>query len=215
MAHRLSSTARALEPRLPASSLAVPELAMQKPGFAEEALPCLEAVHRFALRLVRGDEAEAEDLVQDTFLRAYRRWETYTPQTKCLSWLFTICRNTAVRRSEAKSRHLEYVATDLGVEDVATLAARDAVDDAPWQDPEGDFFGSMVDDEVLRAIDHLPREYREAVLLCDLKGFAYDEIAEMLGVAGGTIKSRIHRGRQRLRAALHAYAVETGYLQVS
>lgn len=187
----------------------------EKPGFAEEALPCLPAVYRFALRLTRGDEAEAEDLVQDTFLRAYRRWETYTPQTQCLSWLFTICRNAAVRRSEGLARHREHLATDLGVSDIEALAGGAERLEGAAGDPEGEFFDGLVDDEVRRAIERLPREYRDAVVLCDLEGFGYGEIAAMLGVAGGTIKSRIHRGRRLLREVLRGYAVETGYLRPS
>ncbi len=182
-------------------------------GFAEEALPYLPSVHRFALRLTRGDEAAAEDLVQDTYLRAFRGWSTYTRGTQCRSWLFTICRNAAVRRGEVRSYRMEHLATDLGVDDVTALA--DAGVHQPWQvrDAEGEFWDSLVDGEVLRAIDGLPREYREAVVLCDLEGFGYGEIAQMLGVAGGTIKSRIHRGRRLLHDALHAYAVDVGHLR--
>jgi RNA polymerase sigma-70 factor, ECF subfamily len=187
------------------------ERIVEKPGFAEEALPHLPAVHRFALRLTRGNEAEAEDLVQDTYLRAFRGWETYSPGTKCCSWLFTICRNVAVRKSEGK-RHLEQLATNLGVGDVTALIPRDR-DGSEAQDPERDFFEAMVDDEVLRAIDRLPPEYRDAVVLCDLEGFGYRDIARRLGVADGTIKSRIHRGRRLLQEALYPYAVEIGYVK--
>lgn len=181
-------------------------------GFAEEALPYLPSVHRFALKLTRGDVAEAEDLVQDTYLRAYRGWKTYTRGTQCRSWLFTICRNVAVRRGEVKSAHLEHLATDLGVDDVTALAGAEILE-SQVHDPEAEFFDSLVDEEVRRAIEGLPREYREAVVLCDLEGFGYGEIAEMLGVAGGTIKSRIHRGRRLLQEVLRSYAVDVGYLR--
>ncbi|HET7322110.1 MAG TPA: sigma factor, partial [Longimicrobiaceae bacterium] len=91
MSQALTCTPR-ISPALLASTIE-DDSSEKRREFAEEALPCLAAVRRFALRLSGGDEAEAEDLVQDTFLRAYRRWETYTPGTRCLSWLFTICRN--------------------------------------------------------------------------------------------------------------------------
>ena len=181
-----------------------------KAGFAEEALPHLNAVYRFALRLARGDEAEAEDIVQDTYLRAYRAWDTYARGTRCCSWLFTICRNVAVRRGEGM-RRLEHLATNLGVDDV-TVLAQPIGHDRAVDDPEGAFFEEMVDDEVWRAIDRLPPEYRDAVVLCDLEGLGYRDIAERLGVAGGTIKSRIHRGRRILYESLYGYAVEVGYL---
>jgi RNA polymerase sigma-70 factor (ECF subfamily) len=181
----------------------------QKAGFAEEALPYLEAVHRFALRLTRGEVAEADDLVQETYLRAYRSWETFTRGTQCRSWLFTICRNAAVRRGEGKASRVEHLATDLGVDDVATLArAGEGI-----ADPESEFFDSLVEKPVRVALDDLPREYRDAVVLCDLEGLGYGEIAERLGVAGGTIKSRIHRGRRLLQESLRGYAVESGHLR--
>lgn len=184
-----------------------------KAGFAEEALPYLDAVYRFAFRLTRGNPSEAEDLVQDTYLRAYRRWETYQQGTHCLSWLFTICRHAAVRRSEGKARRMEHLATDLGVADVTLLPQSGAYLDGTERDPERDFFDEMLDGEVSRAIQHLPREYRDAVVLCDLQGLGYGEIAEILGVASGTIKSRIHRGRRRLQQELHGYATEIGFLR--
>lgn len=184
-----------------------------KAGFAEEALPHLNAVYRFALRLARGDEAEAEDIVQDTYLRAYRAWDTYARGTRCCSWLFTICRNVAVRRGEGM-RRLEHLATNLGVDDVTVLGVP-AGHDRALDDPEGAFFEEMVDDEIWRAIDRLPPEYRDAVVLCDLEGLGYRDIAERLGVAGGTIKSRIHRGRRILYESLYGYAVEIGYLRPS
>jgi RNA polymerase sigma-70 factor, ECF subfamily len=183
-----------------------------KAGFAEEALPHLQAVYRFALRLTRGDEASAEDLVQDTYLRAYRGWDTYSRGTQCCSWLFTICRNVAVRRSEGKMAKLEKLATNLGVDDFATLLDRIGTGQGELQDPESDFFAGMVDDQVRRAVESLPPEYRDAVILCDLEGYGYRDIARILGVAGGTIKSRIHRGRRILHTLLYSYAAEGGYL---
>jgi RNA polymerase sigma-70 factor (ECF subfamily) len=185
----------------------------QKAGFAEEALPHLESVYRFALRLTRGDTSEAEDLVQETYLRAYRSWETFTRGTQCRSWLFTICRNAAVRRGEGKASQLEHLATDLGVDDVTSLAHPVPEDGAGIWDPEAEFFASVVEKPVRAAREELPREYREAVVLCDIEGLGYGEIAERLGVAGGTIKSRIHRGRRLLQGSLHAYAVDVGHLR--
>lgn len=186
--------------------------ALTKPGFEEEALPCLSAVYRFALRLSRGNEAEAEDLTQETFLRAYNRWETYARGTRCLSWLFTICRNVALRRSEVRGRCPEFLATDLGFDDPTVLAAGVHQEAQTW-DAEGSFFEALVDEEVLRAVDRLPADFREAVVLCDLEGFAYGEIAELLQIPPGTVKSRIHRGRRLLQAALYDYAVEMGYVR--
>ncbi len=183
-------------------------------SFEEEALPHLEAVYRFALRL-SGTPDQAEDLVQDTFLRAYRSWGQYTPGTRAKSWLFTICRNVFLRQRERGRRHDEIVqrhaAARGGVVDLVNPLWRslDGVD------PEGAFFRSILDDEVLRAIDRLPEDYRTAVVLSDVEGLTYIEIAEMTGVPVGTVKSRLFRGRRQLQRVLYDYAVEAGVLPVA
>ena len=180
--------------------------------FHEEALPHMDAVFRFALRL-SGSRDLAEDLVQDTFLRAFRSWDQYTPGTQCKSWLFTICRNLFLRSRERIKRHDEIVS-----ENVDRNAGPFEVVNPVWvaavkADPEGDFFKSLVDEEVLREIQKLPEEYRTAVILSDLEGFTYLEIAEMLEVPVGTVKSRLFRGRRVLQQALYEYAVSMGYIK--
>ncbi len=192
---------------------------MTKPGdterrersFREEALPEIDAVYRFALRLT-SDEDRAEDLAQETFLRAYRNWEKYTPGTKVKSWLFTICRNIFLRQKERKRRHQEIVSEVLDEdprrisrEATIFMAARE-------QDPEGHFWSQVVDDEVTRAIRDLPQEFREAVVLSDLEGLSYDEISHVLEIPVGTVKSRIFRGRRILQEVLYEYAVQEGIL---
>lgn len=180
--------------------------------FQQEALPHLDAVYRFALRLT-GAPDQAEDLVQDTFLRAYKAWDQYTPGTQCKSWLFTICRNVFLRKKERGQRHDEIVAENVvregsGVDPVNPVWATVA-----GEDPEGDFFNSIVDDEVLRAIDALPEEYRTAVVLSDVEGLSYNEIADLTEVPVGTVKSRLFRGRRQLQKALYDYAVEMEFLR--
>lgn len=180
--------------------------------FHEEALPHMDAVFRFALRL-SGSRDAAEDLVQDTFLRAFRSWDQYTPGTQCKSWLFTICRNLFLRSRERSKRHDEIVE-----ENVDRSAGPFDLVNPVWvaavkADPEGDFFSSIVDEEVLRHIQELPEEYRTAVVLSDLEGFTYLEIAEMLEVPVGTVKSRLFRGRRVLQQALYEYAVSMGYIK--
>jgi len=186
-----------------------------KPGFAEEALPHLDAVYRFALRLT-GSADEAEDLVQETFLRAFRAWDQYTQGTRAKSWLFTICRNVFLRRRERAKRHDEIVA-----ESVARTGAAGAELVSPvWStvqalDPEGDFFESIVDDRIVDAIEELPEEYRTAVVLSDIEGLPYAEIAALMDVPVGTVKSRLFRGRRRLQEVLYDYAVEMGYISAA
>lgn len=182
----------------------------RRESFREEALPHLDAVYRFALRL-SGSPDRAQDLVQDTYYRAYRSWEQYTPGTRCKSWLFTICRNVFLRGRERNQRHDE-ILSEQAPEDPRTLSREAPVFAASKDsDPEGDFFRELVDDEVLEAIDELPEEYREAVVLSDLEGLPYAEVAEVLEVPVGTVKSRLFRGRRRLQEQLYDYAVSMGY----
>jgi RNA polymerase sigma-70 factor, ECF subfamily len=182
-------------------------------SFEAEALPHLDAVYRFALRLT-GSPSEAEDLVQDTFLRAYRAWGQYTPGTNARSWLFTICRNAYLRERERDARRDELVAqaaSDGAHADVASNETPVFAGRADY-DPEGDFFRALVDDRIFDAIDSLPRDFREAVVLSDLQGLSYQEIADVTSLPIGTVKSRLFRGRRILRDQLYHLALESGYL---
>jgi RNA polymerase sigma-70 factor (ECF subfamily) len=181
--------------------------------FRQEALPHLDAVYRFALRLT-GSPGEAEDLVQDTFLRALRAWDQYTPGTKAKSWLFTICRNAFLRGRERDTRRDQLV-SEAAHASPDSSAGREMplfAGNADY-DPEGDFFRSLVDDRILEAIDALPDDFREAVVLSDLQGLTYQEVAEILQVPLGTVKSRLFRGRRLLQQRLYEYAVESGFIE--
>lgn len=174
--------------------------------FEAEALVHLDALYSFALKLTHAPD-EAEDLVSETILRALERWEQYQLGTNARAWLFTILYRLFVsrrRRVDARERPLPSSNADDG------RPAFEVVGDA---DPEGTFYDSFVDEEVLRAIDALPEEYRTAVLLSDLHGLRYAEIAEILGVPEGTVKSRLFRGRRILQGKLVEYAVEMGYVK--
>ena len=185
---------------------------LAKPGFAEEALPWLDAVYRFALRLTGGRTDAAEDLVQETFLRAYRHWDTYTPGTSCRSWLFTICRNAFLRGEEQRGRRHEVLDSeiDFNAEAVASAVELDELREA---DPERAFFDSFVDEEVSAAVARLPDDFRDAVVLSDLDGLSYQEVADVLGIPIGTVKSRLYRGRRLLGRALRDYALDMGYIR--
>ncbi len=180
-------------------------------SFSEEAVPHMDAVYRFALRLT-GSRDEAEDLVQDTYVRAFRAWEQYEPGTRCKSWLFTICRNVFLRGRERSQRHDE-ILLETAQDDPRAISREAPVFAASRdEDPEGEFFRSIVDDQVFAAIDELPDEYLMAVVLSDLEDLSYGEIAEVMGVPVGTVKSRLFRGRRLLQRQLHDYAVEMGYI---
>ncbi len=180
-------------------------------GFAEEALPWLDAVYRFAMRLTRGDEDAAEDLVQETFLRAHRFWHTYERGTNAKSWLFTICRNTFLHRKALVRNQRETPASELADARVEALGAGSAFA-AQSSDPEEEFFAKLIDDQVVEAIDALPEEFHEVLVLSDLGDLKYAEIAQVLDVPVGTVKSRLFRARKLLQGRLREFAVESGYV---
>jgi RNA polymerase sigma-70 factor (ECF subfamily) len=180
--------------------------------FHEEALPHMDAVFRFALRL-SGTQDQAEDLVQETFLRAFRSWDKYTPGTKCKSWLFTICRNVFLRQRERVQRHDEIISENVDRSSGAFEVVNPVWVKAIKADPEGEFFDAIVDEVVLGHIQDLPEDYRTAVVLSDLEGLTYQEIAEMTDVPVGTVKSRLFRGRRILQSNLYDYAVSMGYIK--
>lgn len=185
-------------------------------SFQHEAQPHLDAVYRFALRL-SGSPADAEDLVQETFLRAYRAWEQYTPGTRAKSWLFTICRNVFLRQRKRDRRRDETVRQAANEVDTSGVQTGEipVFTTAYQYDPEGQFFASIIDDGILLAIEGLPADFRDAVVLSDLEGLSYAEIADVLGIPIGTVKSRLFRGRRLLQRQLYEYATESGYVQVN
>ncbi len=157
----------------------------------------------------------AEDLVQETFLRACRSWEQYTLGTKAKSWLFTICRNTYLRQREREKRGDEIVDQTARENPDLEGPIRETpiFTGARDYDPEGEFFRELIDDTILEAIDELPEDFRECVVLSDLQGLPYQEIADILDVPLGTVKSRLFRGRRILQEKLYDYAVEFGYVK--
>ncbi|MSR06084.1 MAG: sigma-70 family RNA polymerase sigma factor [Gemmatimonadetes bacterium] len=177
----------------------------QRRAFEQEALPHLDTLYRVALRLT-SDPSRAEDLVQDAMLKALRSWEQYQPGTNLRAWLLTILRNTFIndyRREKARGPTVDLA-------DAETFRLFDEVGD---RDPEGRFFDQIVDDEVLRAIDQLPEEFRETLVLSDVEGLPYQEISTITKVPVGTVKSRLFRARRALQSKLYDYAVEMGYIK--
>jgi RNA polymerase sigma-70 factor (ECF subfamily) len=194
------------------STQPVAEPSLDKSGFVEEAMPWLDAVYRFALRLTAGNVAEAEDLAQDTFVRAYRSWHTFERGTSARSWLFTIARNAFLRTREQLARRMELNESEIDA-DITSVNAGNVFYEIGVPDPERDFFDSFIDDEVTRAIEQLPPDFREVVVLSDVEGLNYAEIAAVIDAPIGTVKSRLFRGRRQLERALYEYAVDSGYIR--
>ena len=174
--------------------------------FEAEALAHLDAMYSFALKLARSRD-DAEDLVSDTLLRAFERWEQYHLGTNIRAWLFTILYHVFVSRKRRIDAR-EVQPTD----DADGRAPYDPVGEV---DPETRFFDSFLDEEITRAIDALPVEYRSAVVLSDVHELRYAEIARILNVPEGTVKSRLFRGRRLLQKKLRGYAVDMGYLKAA
>lgn len=174
--------------------------------FEREALVHLDALYSFALKLTRSRD-DAEDLVSDTMLRAFDRWEQYHLGTNVRAWLFTILYHAFVsrkRRIDAREVQLP--------DDMDSWSAYEAVGET---DPEGRFYDSFLDEEITRAIDALPADYRSAVVLSDIQGLRYAEIAAILDIPEGTVKSRLFRGRRILQKKLVGYATDMGYIKAA
>ena len=185
---------------------------MARDEFEAEALRHLDALYRTALRMTRS-EADAEDLVQETYIRAFRFREQFTLGTNMKAWLFRILTNTFINTYRRKSAQPEV--TDLEGVDEFSLYRRMADDRAASSspDPEAELLKGVVDTEVTDALEELPEKFRTTVLL-DVEGFSYKEIAEMLGIPIGTVMSRLHRGRKFLQKRLYDLARERGIAAV-
>jgi RNA polymerase sigma-70 factor (ECF subfamily) len=177
--------------------------------FEKEALPHLPALYAAALRMTRH-EKDAEDLVQDALVRAYRFFDTFEAGTNCKAWLFRILTNVFCNRYREREREHEILheaeASPANFEQF--LAGADAE-----RDVETALLGQMVSGDVEKALAALPSDFRMAVILADLEDFSYKEIAEIMECPAGTVMSRLYRGRKMLQQALYQYAVEQGIIK--
>lgn len=180
-----------------------------KREFEELALAHLDPLYSAALRLTKN-ERDAEDLVQDTCMRAYRFFDKFERGTNIKAWLFKILTNTFINRyrRRVKERNVTEGAEREAVQE--RFISRDASDFAA--NPEQYFFDRLLSDDVLRAIDELPIDFRLVVILADLQEFSYKEIAEILDCPVGTVMSRLFRGRKLLQKNLRDYAAGQGVL---
>jgi len=182
--------------------------------FADEAMQYAPQLYSGALRMTRN-QADAEDLVQDTYLRAYRSYHTFQEGTNLRAWLFRIMTNAYINRYRAKQRRPQE--TDLAeVEDLYLYRRLGSMEAAAASlSAEDEFLDLFTDDEVKEALEELPENFRLPVLLADVEGFAYKEIAEMLDIPIGTVMSRLHRGRKAMHKALYDYAEARGLTAAS
>ncbi|MDR4507004.1 MAG: sigma-70 family RNA polymerase sigma factor [Candidatus Brocadiaceae bacterium] len=183
--------------------------------FEDVSLEYTASLYSMALRLVRNNE-EAEDLVQETYLKAYRFFDSFQKGTNIKAWLFTILRNTFIN----KYRKAVRLPGEIFCEDVelvnATLADKkegNLEDLAETLEDRYCELDGFVEDEVKHALDALPIEFREAILFSDVEGLSYKDIAEITNVPIGTVKSRLNRGRKLLQQNLWNYAKDKGFIK--
>src|SRR2546426_9614337 len=177
--------------------------------FERDVVPLLPSLYGAALRMTRNP-ADAEDLVQETYLRAYRGFEGFKEGTNLKAWLYRILTNTYINQYRAAKRRPDQVDLD-DVEDLylyRRLGGMEAV--AAGRSPETEVLERMPESDVKEALESLPEQFRLAVLLADVEGFAYKEVAEILVIPIGTVMSRLHRGRKLLQKRLWDFAVENG-----
>ena len=174
-------------------------------------MPHLDALYGTAYRLARNPR-DAEDLVQEALMRAYRFWETFEKDSNCKAWLLRILTNTFINEYQRKRRQRE-VLDAATAEQSATDGVLVHEASQAQKSPEGMMMERSVSDDVQRALDALPADFRTAVVLCDVEGLSYKEIAEVMDCPVGTVMSRLFRGRRLLQTSLEQFAVEQGYVK--
>ena len=179
-------------------------------AFAAEAMQYAPQLYSAALRMTRN-KADAEDLVQETYLRGFRSFATFEEGTNLRAWLFRILTNTYINSYRAKQRRP--IESDLADVEDLYIYRRVGLFDQNAMSAEDQVFDLFTDDEVKAALEELPEAFRMPVLLADVEGFAYKEIAEMLDVPIGTVMSRLHRGRKAMHKRLYEFAEAKGLVQ--
>lgn len=174
--------------------------------FEQQALAHMGVLHRFGVRLT-GNAADADDLVQETYLKAYRFWDKYDQGTNIRAWLCRIMKNSFINLYRGKSRRPEMV--DYSEIVKPTSVHHIAADALEQQEPVPE---SHLDDDVTSAVSGLREMFRTVVILSDIEGLTYEEIARRVGCPLGTVRSRLHRGRTLLHSALYDYARQRGYV---
>jgi RNA polymerase sigma-70 factor, ECF subfamily len=177
--------------------------------FADQAMPLMSSLYSAALRMTRNP-ADAEDLVQETYLRAYRGFGGFQEGTNLKAWLYRILTNTFINSYRSKKRRPDETELDE-VEDLYLYRRLGGLEAATMgRSAEDELMDWFTEAEVKQAVEDLPEQFRMAVLLADVEGFSYKEIAEILDIPIGTVMSRLHRGRNRLQKALYEFAVRRG-----
>ncbi len=178
-------------------------------NFADQAMPLMPSLYSAAMRMTRNP-SDAEDLVQETYLKAYRGFGGFEQGTNLKAWLYRILTNTFINTYRAKQRRPSETELDE-VEDLYLYRRLGGLEAATaGRSAEDELMDWFTESEIKEAVEDLPEQFRMAVLLADVEGFSYKEIAEILDIPIGTVMSRLHRGRSRLQKALYDFASARG-----
>jgi RNA polymerase sigma-70 factor, ECF subfamily len=175
--------------------------------FIKEALPHEDALYNYALK-ISGNSDDAQDLVQETYYKAYRHFDKFQAGTNSKAWMFMILKNSFIndyRKSKREPNKLDY-------EQIQNFYDNIKSDRAQENNLDKEFYNNLLDDELTSAISQLPVKMREVFLLCDLDGNSYEETGELVGCPVGTVRSRLHRARHMLQETLMDYAKDKGFL---
>lgn len=175
--------------------------------FEKEALPHMDSLYNYALRMT-GDEDDADDLVQDTYLKAFRFFDKFEKGTNCKAWLFRILKNSYIN----DYRKLKKEPNKVDYEDVQNFYENIKSNEVDTVHYEQDVFSNLLDDDVSKAISDLPEDFRNVIILSDIEGFTYEEIADFVDIPVGTVRSRLHRARKMMYTQLFDYAKNKGLI---
>lgn len=192
------------------SLLAEPQTPEQKQLYADferEAVPHMDSLYNYALKMT-GDSDDASDLIQETYLKAFRFFDKFEKGTNCKAWLFRIMKNTYIntyRKSAKEPDKVDYEEVENFYENIKASNTDSA-------HLEKDIYDNLLDDELSGAITNLPEDFRTVIILADIEGYTYEEIADFIDVPVGTVRSRLHRARKMLFTKLYDYAGKKGYI---
>ncbi|MFT4737952.1 MAG: RNA polymerase sigma factor (sigma-70 family) [Cyclobacteriaceae bacterium] len=174
--------------------------------FEQEFLPHLDAMYNFAYRLT-VDEDDAKDLVQDTYMKAYRFIKSFQKGTNSKAWLYRILKNSFINDYRKKSKQ----PAKVDYQEVESYYNSDDISENATIDLRSESVKDMIGDEVSNALNALAVDFRTVIILCDIEGFTYEEMAKILDIPIGTVRSRLHRARNLLKERLSTYASQMGY----